>query len=153
MGYLCKRVAGFYHINVVTRKFIDSASVLLVRLFGTMTAYRDATFSADNPTYWVNADTASSYHYFRENGGRKINEIPEIEINNAVLYAIDQQVSLPIDALVKSVSLLLGYNHTGALIDRTIRGIVDKMTANNKLALNENGYVTKQNNGDASASL
>lgn len=141
-AYLCKRVAGFYHINVVTKKFVDNASVLLGRLLGGMFVYRDATFSADNPTYWVSEDAANSYHDFRENGGRKINEIPEKEISNAILYVIDQQVALPENALVNSTSLLLGYCHSGAFIDRTIRGVVDKMIADRKLVLNENGNVT-----------
>lgn len=134
---LSKRVANFHTINVVTKKFLSEA----LRFLKDLPVHMDTEYSDDNPTFWVSEDDKFAFKDIRENGGRKIEEIPEIEIHNAIKFVIEQQVSLPTDDLVKATSVLFGFSHTGSLINRAISKVIDVMLSRGELSKAENGNI------------
>lgn len=134
---LSKRVARFHAIKIVTQKFLFESSSFL----SDLPVYTDKEFSYYNPTYWISPEDKSEFKGIRERCGRNIDEIPEIEIHNAILHAIEQQVSLPKDDLIKTTSVLLGFSHTGFLIDYTIGEVIDTMLSRGELSTTNNGNI------------
>lgn len=61
-----------------------------------------------------------------EDEQRDIDEIPLEEITAAILHVLKQQVSLPRNELIRETALLLGFQRTGAIIQRTVGHAVDE---------------------------
>lgn len=85
--------------------------------------------SGETTFLWPTSIDPKSYCGFRVPGAipdeqRRITDIPLEEIANAAAHVLSTQVSLPIDELIRETSLLLGFERTGSLIQRTIDSAV-----------------------------
>jgi len=104
---------------------------------------------ASNPFFWTDAEEKNNYHTFRTESGRSIEDIPIVEVENAVLYAVEQQVAIPVADLTHLTQQLLGLSRTNEAIEKTIR---DKVIArlwrgqNPKLDIDPKTQVVKLKN-------
>ena len=119
-----KRIADIYRLPRVTSKLESFVAPLLVD------AWRDPASPVDNPTYWRRAEDAEGYIYYREGGDRDISDVPPIEIENAARYAVEEQISIPLDDLKRQTARMLGFGRNIAKVDLTIElaiaNLIDK---------------------------
>ena len=67
--------------------------------------------------YWENEETAKNSDFFRTNSQRDIIEIPLPEFISAARYAIEQQISMPIEDLKRVTAQLFGFNRKTTTLD------------------------------------
>ena len=129
-----KRMAEIYQLPRLTPK---------VQTFLTqfLNAWRDPASPADNPTYWRSAEDAQGYIFYRENSGRDITDIPSIEIENAARYAVEEQISIPLDDLKRQTARMLGFNRNVAKVDITIEQAI-AMLIDKGVLTEDNGAIT-----------
>ena len=64
--------------------------------------YVDPMSLIDNPTYWRDEEAAAKFgNTIRKGGGRRNIDIPLVEVVNAILVFVAQEVSIPLDDLQK----------------------------------------------------
>jgi hypothetical protein len=129
-----KRIAEIYQLPRLTPKVQTFLSQFL-------NAWRDPASPADNPTYWRSAEDAQGYIFYRENSGRDITDIPSIEIENAARYAVEEQISIPLDDLKRQTARMLGFNRNVAKVDITIEQAI-AMLIDKGVLTEDNGAIT-----------
>ena len=121
---ILRRLVEIYQLPRVTQKLQTLIAPMLAN------AWRDPASPADNPTYWRNEEDAQGYIYYRDNSGRDIADIPPIEIANAARYAVEEQISIPLDDLKRQTARMLGFSRNIAKVDLTIElaiaNLIDK---------------------------
>ena len=120
-GYLNKRLAkclGFAHTTPNIQRAIDVAAKMF---------YQEG-FSLDGQrTFWLNKESARNYTTYRAMSPRAINEIPAVEIANAVTEALHEEFSLPKERIPSVVAKKLGFSAAGAKISETILQLLTLM--------------------------
>jgi hypothetical protein len=129
-----KRMAEIYQLPRLTPKVQTFLAQFL-------NAWRDPASPADNPTYWRSAEDAQGYIFYRENSGRDITDIPSIEIENAARYAVEEQISIPLDDLKRQTARMLGFNRNVAKVDITIEQAI-AMLIDKGVLTEDNGAIT-----------
>ncbi len=123
-NYLYKRIATLWNLPRITPR--------LQQLVDTQMAgfYLDPLSDAKSKVYWIDKMVATGYTYYRIDSKRDIADVPVIELMNAALYAVEQQISIPREDLKKLVSNLLGFSRKGANVDaaadRAIQLLIDE---------------------------
>lgn len=79
-------------------------------------AYKDP-LSGNTTIYWENKEKAKYSDFYRINSKRDILDIPILEVMSAARYAIEQQISMPMEDLKRLTSQLLGFSRKGANLD------------------------------------
>ena len=69
-------------------------------------------------TYWLNADNAKEYTTFRSDSDRDIDEVPLVEIGNAMRFVIDLNIAMDKEELKRRAAQQLGYARKGTTIDK-----------------------------------
>ena len=82
----------------------------------------------DNPTWWTDAAAAKAFDGYRTSD-RDITDVPDIEIENAMRFVIDQQIALDRDSLKRLTANQLGYTRLGANIDAATDRAVASLAA------------------------
>lgn len=103
-SYMCNRIAEIWNITQKTANFRQVVAQALAQ-----TAYRDPRSPMENAIYWANQQASMTFTGYRESNGRVITDIPIIELMNVMRYAIQQQVRVPKDGLMRQVSKLMGF--------------------------------------------
>ena len=80
-------------------------------------AYKDP-LSGNTTIYWENKEKAKYSDFYRINSKRDILDIPILEVMSAARYAIEQQISMPMEDLKRLTSQLLGFSRKGANLDK-----------------------------------
>ena len=130
---LCKRIASLWGLRTSPRL----QTLVSDKLIGF---YMDVT-DPDTMVYWKDKESSVDYPYYRTGSNRDAADIPLIEVMNAVRYAVEQQISIPQDDLLRSVARLLGFQRKTAAVDTQILRALQKLIANGTLTENE-GIVT-----------
>lgn len=117
---LCQRVAPFWGIHRVTSRVEQRIGNLAQTPLCTRIVHEGVTF------LWPPAVQPYSYESFRipsfdETTRRTADDLPPEEIANAALYVLKGQVSLPVDALVREVARVFGYQRIGQNVDQCLR--------------------------------
>ncbi len=107
---LYKRIVQIWRINRVTPRLQTFIDGLL------QDAYKDPQ-SGTQTIYWENKEKAKDDDFFRADSKRDILDIPIMEVISATHYAIEQQISMPIEDLKRVIAQLLGFNRRNANID------------------------------------
>lgn len=107
---LYKRILHIWKLTRMTPRLITFLNHLLED------AYRDP-LSGTRIIYWENEETAKNSDFFRTNSQRDIMEIPLPEFISAARYAIEQQISMPIEDLKRVTAQLLGFNRKTTTLD------------------------------------
>ncbi|WP_294607171.1 DUF3320 domain-containing protein [uncultured Bacteroides sp.] len=107
---LYKRILRIWKLARVTIRlqgFIDSL---------LKDTYKDP-LSGNSIIYWESEEKAKDADFYRINSKRDILDIPVLEVMSAARYAIEQQISMPIEDLKRLTSQLLGFSRKGANLD------------------------------------
>ena len=88
-------------------------------------------------TYWADEQAPSGYTYYRQANGRDVLDIPLIEIKNAMLYTIEQQISVPREECKRLTSQVLGYSHFGKKIEQATEQALVNLLEEKKLLSND----------------
>ena len=91
-------------------------------------AYIDPMSLADNPVFWMSKADAEGYDTYRKAEDRTAEEMPIVEICNAVKLAVSQQISVPIEDLMRQIAKLLGFGRRSPKIDEAIRTAVTRLS-------------------------
>ena len=134
---LYKRIAERWAVPRMDNAFIS----LVSRHLGT--AYCDPMMKNDQPYYWRSFEDSLNYNHYRINSGRDIDEIPVIEVMNAMRYSVEQQIAIPVDDLKKHVAVLLGFSRSGSRIEAYISKALDILLKSSQLTI-DNGMVKTQ---------
>lgn len=103
--------------------------------------YKDP-LSDSTVIYWDNKDKSVDYNFYRINSKRDILDIPIIEVMNAACYAIEQQISMPLEDLKRSTSQVLGFTRKKADLDQATEKAIQKLIDNGTFC-NSNGMISK----------
>ena len=137
-NYLCKRLAkalGFGHAGANIQKAVTHA------LSGL---YRDPFSVNGVNSYWLDEESAQDYHSYRSPSPRSINEIPSIEIANAIKEVVEEEFSLPKEKIPTVTAKKLGFSGAGAKISEMINAVLEAMEKDNVVVIN-NGSVSLTN--------
>ena len=107
---LYKRILHIWKLTRMTPRLITFLNHLLED------AYQDP-LSGMRIIYWENEETAKNSDFFRTNSQRDIIEIPLPEFISAARYAIEQQISMPIEDLKRVTAQLFGFNRKTTTLD------------------------------------
>lgn len=108
---LYKRIVRAWGLSRVTTRIQSMVDELLQEV------YADSLVVDNIRTYWTSKAASEGYDYYRVDSKRTIQEIPLVEVMNATLYVIEQQVSLPKEDLKHIVAVQLGFSRKGANVD------------------------------------
>ena len=138
LSLITKRIAQHYQLPRVTPKLQNFILSLLTNF------YQDSASPASNPTFWLQPADAQGYNHYREASQRDIDDVPLIEIQNAAQYAVEQQISIPLDDLKRQTAHMLGFKKTAKVdnnIEQAIALLIDK-----GILTENNGDITTINN-------
>ena len=126
LNYLCKRICALRDMPRITpsmqAKVIDIVkSKLFFEKIGSTIVV------------WNNVEASRNFSGYRQNNGRDITEMPPIEIANAIMETISEQVSISKDALTFIVAKKLGFTRRGAKVDQALNETVDYLIAKGKI--------------------
>lgn len=114
--YLCRRINAFRMAERVTptmqRKIRELANRFYVDESGSI---------------WLDAESSENYNIYRVGSDRDISEIPEIEIRNAILETLEEQVAINNDSLTSIASRKMGFARRGTKIDAAFRKTIDSL--------------------------
>ncbi len=134
---LYKRILRIWNLTRVTTRlqvFIDSL---------LEDAYKDP-LSGDTIIYWENKEKAKDCDFYRINSKRDILDIPILEVMSAARYAIEQQISMPIEDLKRLTSQLLGFSRKGNNLDMVTEQTI-QLLINKGIFSHANGMVSMNN--------
>lgn len=132
-GLLCKRLASFLGLTRVT----STATNLLD---GQLSSYF-VQQEGDTKTLWLSEADALSWKGYRSNEDspvkRSIEEFPQIELQEALLEAITQNVSLPLPMASYHGAKRLGFARRGSLVEAAFVAALDDLVARGRLSLED----------------
>lgn len=134
---LCKRIAALWDVHRMDSSFLHTVSK------GLGTAYCDPMMKKEHPYYWRSFEDSLGYRNYRVDSQRDIEDIPIIEVMNALRYSVEQQIAIPEDDLKKHVAVQLGFSRSGTRIDAYIAKALDILMKSSELTV-ENGMVKIQ---------
>jgi len=103
--------------------------------------YKDPLITKDCVYFWKTEDDSKNYKIYRSPSPRSINEIPTIEIVNAIKEILKNEVSLSVDDIPKVTAQALGYARTGATIYSVIINVIELMKIK-RIVFNKNNMLT-----------
>ncbi len=118
--YLAKRLAK-------TLGYVSPSKNIMKALeIATRSFYRENSPVDGQPVYWLEKRYADAYAYYRSPSPRAINEIPSIEIINAVKEVLREEFSAPISKISGAVLKKLGFNF-GPKLSEAVMDVVNWM--------------------------
>ena len=136
-GLICKQVARLWGLARVTPRLQSTVRSVL------SSAYLDPLQRSENPYYWKSAADAADYRMYRTDSGRDINDIPIIEVMNAVVFAVEQQVSVPVEDLKRQTAQMLGFARRGPKVEAGVASAIGMLLRQGKLQASEGNISIK----------
>lgn len=133
---LYKRIVKAFGLSRVSANVQNAVNSVLTR----MPVYSQP--NGAGKVYWTTEEQANGYDKYRTNSGRDITDVPYIEIENAMLYVLSQQVALSADDLKRLTANQLGYTRKGANIEAATTMVLSLLEHQNRLKVN--GYKVTQ---------
>ncbi|MGM9804270.1 MAG: DUF4011 domain-containing protein [Muribaculaceae bacterium] len=126
MQLLCKRVSRLCGMPRVTTSLQNQLMVKVKKHF---------YIQPDRNSYvvWENAAAATDYCYYRLTNGRDINEIPICEIANAVIEAVQEQLTVSRSFIVLVVARKLGFTRRGTKVEEAVNTAINYLVGQNKV--------------------
>jgi hypothetical protein len=116
-NYLCKRLAksfGFGHAG---------SNIQAAVTYATKGCYKvKSKITCDY--YFINKETADNYKSYRGKSPRSIAEIPQIEIENAVIEVVKEEFALPQDKIPTLAAKKLGFASAASKIREAINSTI-----------------------------
>ena len=136
-GLLYKRIVKTWGLARVSPKIQSVVDGALGRIAVFRTSNDDNGF-----VYWNAQDEAERFDAFRHNSDRDIQDVPYIEIENAMKFVIDTQIAINQEELKRLTGQQLGYNRMGTNINAATQHTLDSLTQQGYVVVNE-GKVAK----------
>ncbi|MBP5507232.1 MAG: DUF4011 domain-containing protein [Prevotella sp.] len=130
LGTIRKRIMWIYNQPRVSDRLAHCLSK------GTEKAYVDPLSTPDNPTLWASVTDAKGYDGYRQANGRSIEDIPLVEVVNVVKMAMSQQLTAPVEELLRQIARLLGFGRRTPKTDDAVMAAVSH--------LERQGWLTNQ---------
>ena len=133
-NYLCKRLAkalGFGHAG---------SNVQAAVTYATKGCYK-MTSKITSDCYFINKETADNYNSYRGKSPRSIAEIPQIEIENAIIEVVREEFALPQDKIPTLAAKKMGFASAASKIREVINSTILVLIAQNKI-LAKDSFVT-----------
>ncbi len=131
---LCRRLVQSYGMTRSGSRLQQKIRKLLTRMDVKTTLQDDALF------YWATTQNPDDYAEYRVNGGddnrRDAREIPVQEAANAVCYVLEEQFSLPTEALIREAAKCMGYARVAANITAVFQAAIDHAAACGRITQN-----------------
>ena len=120
-----KRIVKLWGLTRVTNRVQTIVDTLLKEI----SLYRSD--NGDNGyVCWKDKDFADQYTQFRVNSLRDIQDIPYVEIENAMKYALVQQIAIDKEDLKRLTAQQLGFTRKGCNIDDATRYALCRLAKN-----------------------
>ncbi len=120
---LCKRVLQAWGISRSGSRIERRFDEVLANLPLPLTKFDQTVF------YWPKSKSSLTYSEFRvpprEGERRNAEDLPPEEIANAVKHVLGGQISMPREDLLKETIRLLGYQRSGASLDKVVRNGIE----------------------------
>ena len=99
------------------------------------------TFDSGGKLYWRQDQTPTEYRCIRAGGDerREIEQIPDCELENAIVEVLTLEVGLPRDDLIREVAKLLGFSRLGANLTGRIGDAISRLAGRGEIRIDENG--------------
>jgi len=133
---LVKRIAKLWGVRSTPR-----LQQFVVNCLGNN--YVDALMKKENPYLWTDFEASKDYKQFRTESDRAIDEIPLIEIINAILYAVEQQVAVPLDDLKSLTAKILGFSRQGDKIVSSVERALVILVKAQKIDIDKEKKIVK----------
>ena len=130
LGTLRKRIMWIYNQPRTSDRLAHCLSK------GMEKVYVDPLSTPDNPTLWESAAAAEGYDTYRKASGRNIEDIPLVEVVNVVQMAMSQQLTAPLEELLRQIARLLGFARRTPKTDDAVMSAVKE--------LERKGWLTNQ---------
>lgn len=142
---LAKRVCACWDFRRTTKQVKERVFQLL-RTTALVTTKEEGTL-----VIWPPGLDPNGYCTFRvqgegENGVRKIDEIPLLEVSNAVLHVLRAQIGIPMDDLVREVAAVFDISRVGENVKARIESAVEIQVKRGRV-LNKGGQMVLTENG------
>jgi len=129
LSLLCKRIAELTDKPRVTPTIIADVKACLIHYYRVP--------DRDTETICDSESTYTSYTNYRPATGRDILDIPMLEVENAVLEVVSQQISLAADNATLVAAKLLGFTRRGTNVDLAFRTAISNLVDNGRLVLED----------------
>ena len=86
-------------------------------------------------TYWSDTVRPEGYDRYRTGSRRDFADVPLVEVENAMLYVIEQQISLNLDDLKRLTAYQLGYTRKGVVIEAITQTVAECLHARGAIKL------------------
>lgn len=128
--YIYKRIAALNMLPRVSSKLQAAVDSLLA----AGGYYLDPLSDGLQMVYWHDSASARGYRLYRVNSRRDIADIPVIELMNAAVYAVEQQISMPREDLMKVTASLLGIKRRSQAMEAATARALDLLVSQGILA-------------------
>lgn len=126
---LCKRIINSFGITRMGPKISTHIDELLARTSHKKNGEGSATF------YWAQEQNPGEYANYRPDSERDIVDIAPEEIAVALRHILEEQVSLPMEALKKEVAQVFGYSRMSENVNSSINRAVDYALSRGKITI------------------
>ena len=127
---LYKRIVKAWNLSRVTPRLQTMVDNLLSPY------YTDSYGLGKVKAYWRDQESSLGYSTYRINSERDVLDIPLVEIANAMLYTIEQQISVPREECKRLTSQILGFSHFGKNINLATEKALTVLLEEQRLSLN-----------------
>lgn len=127
LAYLCKRVCMLKEMGRTTSAMLQTVTKIAER-----SMYVEKAGTTD--VVWMSKEDADNYTGYRKHNGRDITEIPQVEVMNAIIEAVTEQLSINTDALTLIVAKKLGFTRRGAKVDQALNESLEHLISSGRIA-------------------
>lgn len=128
--YLCRRVCSYRGSSRVTPTLIASIKDVAERKMFI-------EHLGDSIILWIDKEHAASFCGYRQANERDITDIPLVEVVNAIILTIQEQLAIKRDALTLIVAKKLGFTRRGAKVERVLEDAIMLLLSNKKIVEND----------------
>ena len=134
--------------QLLTRRILQSCGIsragarvqnYLVGIYASMRLM--TSFDSGGKLYWRQDQSPPEYSCIRVGGDerREIEQIPDCELENAIVEALTLEVGLPRDDLIRVSSKLLGFSRLGANLIGRIGDAITRLAGRGEIRIDEYG--------------
>ncbi len=119
---ICRRVTALRGLGRITPTLQKTIGALKIHF------YTDKCGA-----FWLSEEDSKDYEHYRPNSGRDISEIPTIELVNAIIETLSEQVSLREDDLSLLASKKMGFTRRGTIVEAAFTKAIEALKADGKI--------------------
>ena len=127
-NYLCKRLAKSFGVGH------GRAAIELIIKYSTRGCCK-VKAQVGSDYYFISRKVAENYHSYRCKSPRTIGEIPQIEIENALMEVVREEFSLPVEKIPTLVAKKLGFYSAASKIKQAVSQVMELLAEQNRIVL------------------